>query len=110
MMKRSFLAGLMAFGLFLLPSIAAAVPAFTVGPTNVRNGPGMQYRVVASVPGGTRVEVVGCIKGYAWCKLAHRGGVWIASSRLQIVHQGRRVVLGPQYYRSFGAPVIVFDF
>jgi uncharacterized protein YraI len=110
-MKRSILAGLTALGMALPPTIAAAATAFTVGPTNVRTGPGPQYPIVAKVAGGFRVEVAGCVKGYEWCRIPLRGhDAWINSSRLEIVHQGRRVVLGPNYYRAWGAPVIVFNF
>jgi uncharacterized protein YraI len=89
-----------------------AATAFTVGPTNVRTGPGPQYPVVAKMAGGLRVEVAGCVKGYEWCRIPLRGGrdAWINSMQLEIVHNGRRVVLGPSYYRAWGAPIIVFNF
>jgi len=107
-MKRSIFAGLIALAV-LLPGVAAAATAFTVSPTNVRTGPGTRFPVVAVVGGGARVNIVGCVKGYSWCKLAHRGrDVWISSSQLQFVYQGRRVFLSPAYYSFFGAPIIVF--
>jgi len=50
-------------------------------------------------------KIVGCIKGYSWCKLKHVDrDVWIASSRLEFVYQGRRsrkrVLLAEQVLRA----------
>ena len=101
-MKRSIFAGLIALAV-LLPGVAAAATAFTVSPTNVRAGPGTRFPVVAVIGGGARVNIVGCVKGYSWCKLAHRGrDVWISSSQLQFVHKGRRA-------SSSAPPIIHFS-
>jgi uncharacterized protein YraI len=71
----------------------------------------MQFPMVARIGGGVRVEVAGCIRGYQWCRIPLRGrDAWIASSRLEIVYRGRRVLFSPRYFREWGAPVIIFNF
>jgi uncharacterized protein YraI len=60
-------AGLLA----LSATAAAAVPAVVRGDLNLRSGPGTQYAVVGSLPGGATVEVGNC--SGRWCTVAYEG-------------------------------------
>jgi uncharacterized protein YraI len=48
--------------------IAAAAPAVVVAPTNLRQGPGTGFPVIATMPGGAEVLVGGCKTG-SWCSV-----------------------------------------
>jgi hypothetical protein len=55
------------------------------GPSYLRNGPGPTYGVVARIPGGSSVEVIGCLPPAIWCETIVgdlRG--WVESSRLYL--------------------------
>ncbi|MFT0861187.1 SH3 domain-containing protein [Ancylobacter sp. G4_0304] len=45
---------------------AAAVPATTTANVNVRSGPGARYSVIASLPAGSPVDILGCTG--SWCQ------------------------------------------
>lgn len=105
MQIRSLLAaGLLAMA---LPSFANAATAYAVGGiTNMREGPGTQYHVIARVRGDSRVDVVGCLKDFSWCDAIVediRG--WISTTRLEFVHAERRVPLW-SFYTFFNVPII----
>ncbi len=86
---------------------AAAGPALVRSNTNLRQGPGTNYGVVATVPGGSLVEITQCAA--AWCTAHWRGrvGYMIASNldlRLGSVRppvivysEPPPVVYGPRY-------------
>ena len=50
---------------------AQAYQAQTSTALNVRQGPGTQYAVIGTVPGGRIVIVDGCAPGYAWCSIRY---------------------------------------
>jgi uncharacterized protein YraI len=56
---------------------AAAAPAVTESSVNLRAGPGTQYQVVDTIPGGTTVDVAGCTG--SWCRVNFSGQVGYAS-------------------------------
>jgi uncharacterized protein YraI len=78
---RRLLAGMLAVigAAWALP--AAAQTQFTVGSTNLRTGPGTNFPIVATIPGGAAVNVGRCNNG--WCGAAWRSfSGFVASSRL----------------------------
>jgi len=48
---------------------------------NVRQGPGTQYAVIGTIPGGQIVIVDGCATGYAWCHIRYNALQGWASAR-----------------------------
>lgn len=91
-------------GMAAAQSLAYVAP----GTTNLRDGPGTRYPVVARVYGGTPVEVYGCLADRSWCEVSVDEIVgWMAASRLQFVYAGRHVYV-PDYYSHFRAPIIEF--
>ena len=56
----------------LSASCAHAVSALAVSDVKVRQGPGANYRIVGTIPGGSTVEVSGCRSH--WCMIMWPGG------------------------------------
>ena len=56
----------------LSASCAHAVSALAVSDVKVRQGPGANYRIVGTIPGGSTVEVSGCRSH--WCTIMWPGG------------------------------------
>ncbi|WP_349369269.1 SH3 domain-containing protein [Salinarimonas sp.] len=63
----------------LLAAAAWAVPVETTTGLNLRAGPGVGYRVIATMPAGEVVDLRGC--DGAWCVVAYRGALGWASGR-----------------------------
>jgi uncharacterized protein YraI len=106
--------GMIAFAAVLCSALLApsqAEPAHIVaGNTNVRGGPGMSFPVTTRVPGGTSVEVTGCVTDFSWCDViiedvegSLRG--WISSTRLEFSHAGQLVPLW-SFHTFFNVPII----
>jgi hypothetical protein len=59
---------------------AAAAPALATNNVNMRQGPGTNYPIITTIPGGSTVEVAGC-EGQ-WCTIVWQGqtGYSIATS------------------------------
>lgn len=71
-------------------ALSAASAAVVTRDLNVRSGPGTNYRVIGTLPAGTRVDVGGC-RGN-WCRAA---GGWVSASYLA---GGRSTVMvNPSY-------------
>lgn len=66
-------AGLLA----LSTGFAAAAPAVVQQDLNLRAGPGVDYAVIAAMPSGATVDVMGCEAG--WCRVAFGGTTGFAS-------------------------------
>jgi uncharacterized protein YraI len=92
-----------------IPSAALAQEAYTNRTANVRAGPDQTYPVVAQLPPGAGLQVMGCIDGYSWCDVVfgdNRG--WVYAGSLSYPYQNRRVpILG--YGPSIGIPIITFS-
>jgi len=58
---------------------AAAAPALAVHDVNMRQGPGMNYPVVTTIPGGSNVEVNHC--SGQWCSVTWNGQSGYAIAR-----------------------------
>lgn len=70
--KTTLLAAASALILSAAASVAAvAAPAVAQSPVNMRAGPGPQYEVLATVPGGATVDVAGCTG--SWCQISYAG-------------------------------------
>lgn len=70
---------LAAFFLLIGSGQAMAYSASASVDLNMRSGPGTQYRVIATIPRGGRVEVRGCSRG--WCDVIWAGRRGYASER-----------------------------
>ena len=71
-------------GTLLIPVSASAEQGFASTSVNLRAGPGTGYPVIAVIPGGARVNIVGCLSNYAWCDVAWgRNRGWVYGRYLQ---------------------------
>lgn len=72
-----------------LPIVASAATAAYVNTKtdrlNLREGPGFQYRIIASFPRGTKVEVLSVKDGWAYVKVEGRYG-YMFEGYLSSVH------------------------
>jgi uncharacterized protein YraI len=85
--------------LALSTGIAAAAPAMVQNDLNLRTGPGVQYPVVAAMPGGAAVDVMGC-EG-SWCRVAFNGTEgWASRAYMGI---GGGVAATPGYAESYAS-------
>ena len=66
-------AGLLA----LSTGLAAAAPAIVQSDVNLRAGPGTDYEVIAAMPAGATVDVMGCEA--TWCQVSFAGTAGFAS-------------------------------
>ena len=60
-MKRSGIS--IAAAMLLLPSAALAAPGMVTTNVGLRAGPGGDFSVVDRIPGGSHVNIHGCLKG-----------------------------------------------
>lgn len=81
--------------LLLAPPPALASPpaheAYAAKSVHLRAGPGREYPVVAVLPQGTRLVVLGCLQDYSWCDVtsgALRG--WVYAANVESFHEGSR--------------------
>jgi uncharacterized protein YraI len=100
---------LLAAFLCAIPTAALAQEAYTNRTANVRAGPDQTYPVVAQLPPGVGMQVMGCIDGYRWCDVVfgdNRG--WVYAGSLSYPYQNGRVpILG--YGPTIGIPIITFS-
>jgi len=72
------------FGLLVSAGTAfAQTEAYTNSPANLRAGPAPDYPLVAQIPEGVLVSVIGCLSDYSWCCSAIR--TTAAKSRCSIM-------------------------
>jgi uncharacterized protein YraI len=110
MMKRLGLAA----ATCLIGGAALAYPAQVSQDLNLRSGPGTNYRILGSMPGGAIVDVEGCRGG--WCRVDYRGREGWASARY--LGEPRQVRRGPPAHApAYGyrervrpAPGVTFEF
>jgi uncharacterized protein YraI len=105
-MKRTGI--LIAAAMLLLPSAALAAPGMVTTTVGLRAGPGGGFPVVDRIPGGSHVNIHGCLKGDAWCDVSwsdDRG--WVSSDELQWLYRNHYVYLS-DYYDDIDVPVVPF--
>ncbi|MDO8457384.1 MAG: SH3 domain-containing protein [Burkholderiaceae bacterium] len=95
----------------------AALPAtsfaqqlgYTSRVANLRAGPSQDYPVVATLPSGVSMTVVGCLSDYRWCDVVvgqYRG--WVYAGSIVYPYQGRSVPL-MTYGPSIGIGITAFS-
>jgi hypothetical protein len=98
-----------ATALTLLAGSANAAPATVASNTNLRQGPGTNFGIIMTVPGGSVVDVIRC--GGTWCNVMANGqpGYMIASNLgmggaapVAVVAPPPVVVVGPGPYYPYG--------
>jgi uncharacterized protein YraI len=105
-MKRTGI--LIAAAMLLLPSAALAASGMVTTNVSLRAGPGDGFPVVDRIPGGSHVNIHGCLKGDAWCDVSwsdDRG--WVSSDELQWLYRNNYVYLS-DYYDDIDVPVVPF--
>ncbi len=105
-MKRTGL--LIAAAMLLLPTAALAAPGMVTTSVSLRAGPGDGFPAVDRIPGGSHVNIHGCLKGDAWCDVSwsdDRG--WVSSDELQWLYRNNYVYLS-DYYDDIDVPVVPF--
>jgi uncharacterized protein YraI len=94
--------------LLLAPTAVLAAPGIVTVSTGLRAGPGPGFPLVDRIPGGSRVNVYGCLKGDAWCDVSWsdaRG--WVSSQYLEYLYRNKYVYL-PDYVDVVDVPVVPF--
>jgi uncharacterized protein YraI len=81
--------------LALSNGVAAAAPAVVQNDLNLRAGPGTDYAVIAAMPAGSRVDVMGCEA--SWCRVAFGGTAGFASRAYLGLGAGVAAASGPSY-------------
>src|SRR5438045_2089194 len=81
--------------LLLSAGAATAAPATAESAVNMRSGPGTQYEVVATIPGGATVDVAGCTG--SWCQVSFNGESGFANRSYLSVAEGAPVAVAPGY-------------
>ena len=80
---RALTIGMLVAALLPLASPARAEPAYAAKTAHLRAGPGRSYPVVAVLPSGLPVEILGCVAGYTWCDvIAGRQRGWVYARNL----------------------------
>ena len=94
--------------LLLAPTAALAAPGIVTESAGLRAGPGPGFPLVDRIPGGSRVNVHGCLRGDAWCDVSwsdDRG--WVSSQYLEYLYRNSYVYL-PDYVDEIGVPIVPF--
>ena len=82
--------------LVLSAGAASAAPATAESALNMRSGPGTQYQVVATIPGGATVDVAGCTG--SWCQVSFNGESGFANrSYLTMGGEPSAAIVAPGY-------------
>lgn len=81
-------------GFLLAPLPAGAESGFASASVNMRAGPGTGYPVLLVIPGGARLDIVGCLANYSWCDVSWgRTRGWVYGRYLQDRRTWRSVPL-----------------
>ncbi len=94
--------------LLLVPTAALAAPGIVTESVGLRAGPGPDFPLVDRIPAGSRVDIHGCLRGYAWCDISwseDRG--WVSSEYLDYLYRSSYVYL-PDYVDDIDVPVVPF--
>ena len=83
--------------MLLTPTAALAAPGIVTVSVGMRAGPGPGFPMVDRIPGGSHVNIHGCLRGGAWCDVSwadDRG--WVSSQYLEYLYRNHYVYL-PDY-------------
>jgi uncharacterized protein YraI len=109
-MSRVKAAGWLIAALAAMPAPASAQQlAYTAKFANLRAGPARDYPIVATLPAGIAISVLGCLSGYRWCDVVagpNRG--WLYAGNIVYPYQGSNVPL-LTYGALLGIGIIGFD-
>jgi uncharacterized protein YraI len=109
MIHRRLLQGLLAASLLMATAAYAQQAAYTVRPANVRAGPERDYPLIAQLPPGIPVTVMGCLSDYRWCDVVFNGDRgWMYAGNLAYA-QGGRTLPFLSYAPSLRLPIVVFS-
>ena len=76
---------------------------------NLYAGPASDYPIVAQIPGGAPVTVMGCVAGYSWCDISVPGvRGWVYGGYLNYPYQGTAVPL-LKYGAMIGLSIVAFS-
>ncbi|WP_242539850.1 SH3 domain-containing protein [Trinickia mobilis] len=99
-----------AFLMALSGAASAQSEAYTTQPVDVYAGPAADYPVVAELPPGAELAVMGCVSDYSWCDVStpeFRG--WVYGGYLGYPYEGSEVPI-MTYGVQIGVPVVTFAF
>lgn len=101
----SGLAGMLA----LTPPAQAQTQAFTNQTVNLYAGPAADFPLVAQIPGGVSLFVMGCVAGFSWCDVSLPGiRGWVYGTFISSPWQGQRVPV-MTYGPRIGLPIVTFS-
>jgi uncharacterized protein YraI len=95
--------------LLAMPAIAGTTNGVFALNFHLLSGPAMGYPMLARVPAGSRIAILGCTNDWAWCDVrlnADRG--WVPGNYTHCDYQGRQVPVR-DYGARAGIPVVSFD-
>jgi uncharacterized protein YraI len=94
--------------ILLTPTAALAAPGVVTVSVGMRAGPGPGFPMVDRIPGGSHVNIHGCLRGGAWCDVSWEGDRgWVSSQYLEYLYRNRYVYL-PDYVDVVDVPVVPF--
>lgn len=97
-------------GMVFASGAALAGNGYSITNLNLRAGPGLDFRVVTTIPRETPVEIYGCLEAFDWCDVGwtnYRG--WVSADYLSWYNGGRYYGVQDHGRRS-GLTVVAFDF
>jgi uncharacterized protein YraI len=95
--------------LIVAPATAFAARGYATNTVNMRAGPGTEYPVVMTIPGGAHITINGCLSDYAWCDVTfRRNRGWVSADYLNYFY-GNRYVYLPDYVGVVGVPIVTFS-
>jgi uncharacterized protein YraI len=91
-------------------ALAQSDRGYTNTNANLRAGPDAGYPRIGTIPGGSSVQVYGCINDWSWCDVTWRGERgWLSAALLDYDYSGRRVRVAG-YGAQIGLPILSFVF
>jgi uncharacterized protein YraI len=92
-----------------VPSIASATNGFVTDDIHLRAGPAWDFPLIADVPSGTPISVLGCTSGWQWCDvLVYGDHGWLPGNAIRTNYQGQRAPI-IVYGARIGVPIISFN-
>jgi uncharacterized protein YraI len=110
MRTKSLIAGVSALAAVIAaPSMAMALDGVAVTDLNMREGPGSQYPIVATIQSNSQVQILGCLEEARWCQVNWQGNQgWSYSEYLAIDQAGEQIYV-PQARSVLDIPVVAFQ-